>query len=140
MLQEITVHYQRLPVVVGNSTRHSRDMQPTKILETLDRVARIHILGIAGLLDQSKHPAHRPKTVDSPLLRDEIAQAVFYCRALNPTKSQKQIVGGVGDLYGVSRSYVYEVLSKVDAARKENIQAGAAVVAELYGRPKKSTT
>jgi hypothetical protein len=44
---------------------------------------------------------HRPKGVESPLLREEIEQFVLYARARYPERwHQKKIIGIAQDLYG----------------------------------------
>jgi hypothetical protein len=63
-------------------------------LRAFDRSARIAILGIGHLRNQTEHPRHRPKTVDSPLRRDEIAQMVAIGCAVRPEKSKKWIISG----------------------------------------------
>jgi hypothetical protein len=99
-------------------------------LRALDRGARIAILGIGHLRNQSEHPRHRPKTVDSPLRRDEIAQAVAIGCAVRPEKPKKWIIGGVCKVYKVSRSYVYRVLKEVDPERWEIMEQAAVWFAE----------
>jgi hypothetical protein len=108
------------------------DVTPTLLdqLRALDRGARTAILGIGHLRNRTKRPRHRPKTVDSPLRRDEIAQLVAWLRALYPRKPDKLIIGRVCYFHRVSRSYVYRVLSEVDPERWENMKASAAAFVE----------
>jgi hypothetical protein len=105
------------------------DVTPTlwDQLRALDRGARTAILGIGHLRNRTKRSRHRPKTVDSPLRRDEIAQTVAYLRAGHPNLLDKVIIGRVCEYFGVSRSYVYRILEEVDPERWENIKASAAV-------------
>jgi hypothetical protein len=102
-------------------------------LRALDRGARIAMLGIGHLRwNISGHPRHRPKTVDSPLRRDEIAQAVAIIRVLHPEKPEKWIIGRIGDCYRVSRSYVYKILKEIDSERSGNIKASAPIIVEMW--------
>jgi hypothetical protein len=98
----------------------------------LDRGARIAILGIGHLRDKTEHPRHRPKTVDSPLRRDEIAQTVAVIRVVYPEKSEKWVIGKIGDHYRVSRSYVYRILKEIDSERWESMKAFAPIVVEIW--------
>ena len=88
----------------------------------LDRAARIGILGIGGLLHRKTNPPNRPKTVDSALMRDEIAQLFLVARALNPKRQSKDIVGAICDLHHVKRAYVYRVLKETAPERIENMR------------------
>jgi hypothetical protein len=117
------------------------DVTPTleDQLRALDRGARTAILGIGHLRNRTKHPRHRPKTVDSPLRRDEIAQTVAYIRASSPTLLEKGIIGRVCEHFGVSRAYVYRILKEVDPERWENMKAGAEAFCEIFGTPQKRT-
>jgi hypothetical protein len=112
------------------------DVTPTleDQLRALDRGARMAILDIGHLRNRAERPRHRPKTVDSPLRRDEIAQTVAYIRASSPTLLEKGIIGRVCEHFGVSRAYVYRILEEVDPERWVNIKAGAAVLCECLGK------
>jgi hypothetical protein len=108
------------------------DVTPTREdqLRALDRGARMAILGIGHLRNRTERPRHRPKTVDSPLRRDEIAQWVAILRAGRPNLLDKVIIVRVCKHFGVSRAYVYRILKEVDPERWENIKASAATIAE----------
>lgn len=105
----------------------------------LDRGARTRILGIGHLRNRTDNPRHRPKTIDSPLRRDEIAQWVAILRAGRPTLPEKVIIGRVCEHFGVSRAYVYRILKEVDPERWENMKAGAEAFCEIFGTPQKRT-
>jgi hypothetical protein len=106
------------------------DVTPTleDQLRALDRGARTAILGIGDLRNRTKRPRHRPKKVDSPLRRDEIAQFVAFLRALYPRKPDKLIIERTCDHFGVSRAYVYRILKEVDPERWEIMKASAAAI------------
>jgi hypothetical protein len=117
----------RTPVVV-NATPALEDQ-----LRAIDRGARTAILGIGHLRNRTERPRHRPKTVDSPLRRDEIAQDVALLRALHPRKSDKSIIAKVCGFHRVSRAYVYRVLGEVEPERWEIMKASAAAFAGCSG-------
>jgi hypothetical protein len=100
------------------------------ITERLDRAARIRLLGIADLLEQKEHPRHRPKTVDAPLRRDQLVQAVLYTKATHPTMKQESIIEFFAHRFGVSRAYAFKALASVDPERRKNIEAAARAFAE----------
>jgi hypothetical protein len=118
------------------------DIHPTleDRLRALDRDARTAILGIGHLRNRTERPRHRHKTVDSPLLRDEIAQWVAILRANRPNLLEKVIIGMVCDHFGVSRGYVHRILKEVDPERWENMKAFAAVLAEYVVKREKQKT
>jgi hypothetical protein len=138
----ILVYFQGLALTVGDSMQHRRDMakdsdDQLKLLKRLDRAFRIGILGIGHLLNRDGGTAlpHRPRTVDSPLRRDEIAQHVALCRRLHPEWRDKEIIGRVCALHGVNRSYVYRILKEIDPERWENMQGVAAAMVEFLANP-----
>lgn len=70
---------------------------------------------------------HRPKGLESPLLREEIENFVLFARARYPQRwHQKKIIGIAQDLYGVSRAYIFRVLAEMDPCRREIIEMAAA--------------
>jgi hypothetical protein len=55
---------------------------------------------------------HRPKGVESPLLREEIEQFVLYARARYPERwHQKKIIGIAQDLYGSAATLAHVSLN-----------------------------
>jgi hypothetical protein len=116
----------RTPILVEVAP-HMRTFQWQ--VTALSNDARIAALGISHLRDdKSEHPRHRPKTIDSPLRRDAIAQSVAIRRALAPKKNDKWVIGKVCENYGVSRAYVYRILQEMDPKRWEAHQAFAATL------------
>jgi hypothetical protein len=99
-------------------------------VRALDRGARMAILGIGHLRNKIDHPRHRPKTVDSPLRRDEIAQWVAIGRASHPKLREKVVIARVCGHFGVSRGYVYRILKEVDPERWRIMKVSAAAMAD----------
>jgi hypothetical protein len=110
------------------------DVTPTleDQLRALDRGARMAILGTGDLRNKTRHPRHRPKTVDSPLRRDEIAQWVAIGQASRPKLREKEIIARVCSHFDVSRGYVYRILKEIDPERWENMKTFAPVVLEMW--------
>jgi hypothetical protein len=143
MLRNIPLYFQRLTFDPGDSARHTRDMKrldssaqkasqdpSVARLVALDRDMRTGMLGIRDLYKPGHHPAHRPKTVDAALKRDEIAQWIAFMRAVHPEWSQKEIYSRITAHYGVRRSYIFQVLKEVDPQRWRDMQDSAAAMVE----------
>jgi hypothetical protein len=125
--------------------RHGRDMDDElrsldaasrRLSVELDRAFRIGLLDLDHLQKESERPRHRPRTVDSPLKRDEIVQSFAYLRALHPQLSRKETLYRVGKLHGVGRTLVEKALHDVDPQRKRNIETAASEFALMYGAPR----
>lgn len=149
MLQNFSLYFQRLPIATGDSTRHTRDMESKATaqdasdfalvteLERLgvfaragidarpfmiaERETRLAVLGLTFWSRRGKNLRHRPPSIDTPLLRDQIVQAVLFERCANPKKRRKAIVGEVGEWYGVKHAYIYRCLREVGPERRKQM-------------------
>jgi hypothetical protein len=63
--------------------------------------------------------------------RDEIVQTVIYTHAIHPRRKLKDaIVPDVARVFNVSPRYVFKLMSEIDPARREAMEAGAAALVE----------
>jgi hypothetical protein len=106
------------------------DPQTRLLLERLDRLAKMQILGIRDLYNPGHHPQHRPPTVDAALKRDDIAQLVAFARAVHPDWKEKEIRYRVCKYCGIGRAYYYRVLKEIEPQRWRVLQASASAIAE----------
>ena len=90
-------------------------------LASADHELRIAVLGIGHLRNRKKNPRHRPPSVDTALNRDRVVQAVLFEAITNFEKSMKQIVGEVGDDYGLRRRRVYRCIEETPPERRKAI-------------------
>jgi ribosomal protein L32 len=104
----------------------------TRLLQRLDRLAKIQILGIRDLYKPGHHPRHRPSTVDAALKRYEIAQFVAIVRAVHPEWREKEIRYRVCKYCGIERAYYYRALKEVEPQIWRDLEAFAAVIAEHF--------
>jgi ribosomal protein L32 len=104
----------------------------TRLLQRLDRIAKIKILGIRDLYKPGHHPRHRPPTVDAALKRYEIAQLVAIVRAVHPDWQEKEIRYRVCKYCGIERAYYYRALKEIEPQRWRDLEAFAAVIAEQF--------
>jgi hypothetical protein len=102
----------------------------TRLLQRLDRLAKIQMLDLRDLYRPSHHPPHRPPTVDAALRRYEIAQMVAYVRAAHPDWPEKEIRHRVCRYFGINRAYYYRVLKQIEPQRWCILQSAAAAFAE----------
>ena len=84
----------------------------------------------AHLVQGRKRKRRRPKSVETDLKADSIAQLVFYWEALNPNVKREAALNAIAKSQEVSRSYIFEVLRKIDPERERIIKAAAAALAE----------
>jgi hypothetical protein len=96
----------------------------------MDRLVRIHMLGVSDLLAKKENPRHRPRTVDSPLRRDRILYAVLFTEATHPTWKREAVKQYVADCFGVNRSYVFRIVAEAAPERREHIEGAARAFAE----------
>ncbi len=130
-----------------------------EILKRLDRAARANILGIefdinpaalakrvlegrsltlrerefiVGLLNGKTRPAQRPKSAETALRHDEIAQSYFLLKASNPGWQEKRLLSIVATAYDVKEKTVSRALKGLTPERRQNKQSLAAAFAESY--------
>jgi hypothetical protein len=99
-----------------------------KAVASTDRERRTELLGVAHLQDQQPKPRHRPPNVDAALLRDKIVQAVLFERVAHPDTHKKEIIGKVGDHYGVGRAYIYRCFKQISPERRAEIERSIIVM------------
>jgi hypothetical protein len=87
---------------------------------------------------EGKIKLRRPKSGSKTARqRDEIVQTVLYAHATHPGRKLKDaIVLDVARAFHVSPRYVFKLMSEIDPARREAIEAGAAAYAEFIGARK----
>jgi len=104
-----------------------------ELLQRLDRLVKVQMLGIDDLYKPGHHPRHRPPTVDAALKRYDIAQIVAITRAVHPDWPEKEITYRVCKYFGIKRAYYYRVLKEIEPQRWRDLEDFAAVFAEQCG-------
>ena len=103
-------------------------------LVRLARRNHIYSLGLDHLLGLGAKPRHRPKRVDSPLFRDEIAQFVIFAETRYPNWQKKKIKSLARDRFDVSWRYVCQIMKSIDPDRRELIQTDLLLIVRTQFR------
>lgn len=75
----------------------------------------------------------RPPSTEAAIKRDEIAEAYFFWKAMNPgAKHKEKLCPDVAKLHGVSESFVDKALHKTDPVRRREMKAAATACAKGF--------
>jgi hypothetical protein len=86
---------------------------------------------VADLITGKVKPRRPKPGAKSAREKDEIVQTILYVEATHPGRKREAIVKGVCEVFGVSRRQAFKLLSEIDPSRRQAIEAGAAMFAEL---------